>query len=435
MMTDRVSAYLAKRADLAERPLVSGALEGVDQAVVIPVLAEKGYLRHTLESLAANPAPDLERTIVICVVNNRTDAGAAQVAENLDTLTTLDALVRSNERAPLRLAYVDAASAGHELSAKEGVGLARKIGMDWALHVLDGSPKRLRIILSLDADTRVKPNYLAAVRNHFETHDAWAAVVDYAHPLDGPPDHAAAIVCYELYLRYHELALRYAGSPYAYAAIGSTMVCRDEAYAAVGGMNRRQGGEDFYFLQQLAKTGGVTRIRNTTVCPSGRPSERAPLGTGQRVLRYLSGTQDEYQLYNPECYRILKSWLALACERWDSHAKDLLAEAGEVNEELRRFLRDNQFVEVWERLRKHSKTAEQMRQQFHGWFDGFRTLKMIHHLRDNGYPQQEMFSAIATVLGWLGGSVDGIAWDELRHNTAEQRRLLECLRTTCASPT
>jgi hypothetical protein len=427
-MSERIETYLAKHADLGARPLVSGSTDGLEHAVVIPVLAEDDFLFQTLDHLRANPAQDLERTLIICVVNNRCDAEPAQSAGNQNTLAKLGALVRSNELAPLRLAYIDAASPGHELPPKEGVGLARKIGMDWALNLLRAPSRRPRLILCLDADTLVEPNYLPAVRSHFDTPETWAAVVDYAHPLDRSPDEVAAMLSYELYLRYHELALRYAGSPYAYPAIGSTMVCHTEAYAASGGMNRRQGGEDFYFLQQLAKTGGVTRIYTTTVHPSARPSQRVPLGTGQRVQRFLDRTHDEYVLYNSESYRILKSWLALAHDQWDGHAKEVLAEAGEINTELRLFLRDNQFVEVWERLRKHSKTAEQMRQQVHSWFDGFRSLKLLHHLRDNGYPQQDTFVALRTVLDWLQLPVEGIAWDDLRHNTAEQQRLLERLR-------
>ena len=35
------------------------------------------------------------------------------------------------------------------------------------------------------------------------------------------------------------------------------MTCTAKSYVATGGMNRRMAGEDFYFLQKLAKTDGV----------------------------------------------------------------------------------------------------------------------------------------------------------------------------------
>jgi len=430
-MSERIATYLSKHADLAQRPLMSGRIDELDQIVVIPALAESKRLFATLDSLRANPVASLERTLVICVVNNRVDAEPEQKADNQATLTRLSAAVDTESLAPLRLAYIDASSPGAELGPKEGVGHARKKGLDWALHLLQEPSRKPRLLISLDADTLVAPNYLPAIRAHFGAEDSWAAVINYAHPLDGAPEEVAAIVAYELYLRYHELALRYAGSPYAYPTIGSTMVCTSEAYAASGGMNRRQGAEDFYFLQQLAKTGRVTRICDTTVYPASRASKRVPMGTGQRVQRFLDGTHDEYVLYNSGSYRILKAWLTRAHDQWDSHANEVLAEAGEIHPELRRFLRDNQFVEVWERLRKHSKTAEQMRQQVNAWFDSFRSLKLLHHLRDNGYPQQDTFVALRAVLGWLGLPAEGIAWDALRNDVAEQRRLLELLRALC----
>jgi len=145
------------------------------------------------------------------------------------------------------------------------------------------------LLLSLDADTRVEPNYLESVRAHFADPYAWAAVIAYAHPIEGTPEEQAAIASYEILLRYHVLGLRWAGSPYAFPSIGSTIVCRAEAYVAVSGMNRRRGGEDFYFLQQLAKTGGVGFINTTTVRPSGRPSSRVPFGTGAYVRQFLDG--------------------------------------------------------------------------------------------------------------------------------------------------
>src|SRR5690606_30362640 len=105
---------------------------------------------------------------------------------------------------------------------------------------------RLGLIISLDADTLVEPNYLQALRKEFDLQDAWAAVIDFAHPLAGPVEQQAAILAYEIHLRYHVLGLRYAGSPYAFHTVGSAMACTAEAYVAAGGMNRRQAGEDFY---------------------------------------------------------------------------------------------------------------------------------------------------------------------------------------------
>ncbi len=323
----RTQEYLLKRAGLETRPLVSGSCENVDQVVVIPSLAEKENLFKTLDSLARNPLDDLQRTLVICVVNNRASHPFPDIENNSKTLSILDAahhslssfdklceqtpseLVDALERG-LRLAYIDASSAGCELSGKSGVGTARKIGLDWGLSILDASHADPGVLLSLDADTWVDSNYLHAARACFSRPDAWAAVIPFAHRLEGSPTEIAAIVCYEIFLRYHVMGLAYARSPYAFHSIGSAMACTVDAYVAVSGMNQRQAGEDFYFLQQLAKTGRVDTIRGTAVYPSPRPSHRVPFGTGQRVRRFLDASQDEYLLYDPRCYAVLKAWLS-----------------------------------------------------------------------------------------------------------------------------
>jgi len=293
--------YLDKRADLDARPLrynKTVGLDGLDTVVAIPAIEEQAHLFKTLDFLAQNPPDQFARTLVICVVNNRRPALAApdSVRDNQETLAQLR---KATDAGPLRLAYIDASSPGFELPDKAGVGLARKIGLDWGLAVLSESSGGA--LVCLDADTRVEPDYLGVVRAAFARPGAWAAVIDYAH--DEPETHAeaAAVLCYELFLRYHVLGLEYAGSPYAFPTIGSTMACTTAAYVAVAGMNQRQAGEDFYFLQQLAKTGPVRRIDETTVHPSPRPSWRVPFGTGQRVRRFIANSRDEYRLYDPRC--------------------------------------------------------------------------------------------------------------------------------------
>lgn len=413
-------SYLRKRAVTASWPLVGATQEHPDVVVVIPALAERKSLFGTLESLARNPSSELRRTLVICVVNNRSVpfADARDVEENRETLAAL----AESSQPGLRLAYVDASSAGRELPEKGGVGLARKIGLDWGLSLLGGEG----VLLSLDADTLVEPNYLESVRAGFARDGAWAAAVPFAHRLEGTGDEVAAIVCYEIFLRYHVMGLAYAGTPFAFHSIGSAMACTAEAYVAVSGMNQRQAGEDFYFLQQLAKTGRVDTVRGTTVHPSPRPSHRVPFGTGQRVRRFLDGAQDEYLTYNPQSYAVLKAWLQHVCEHLDTNAAALRAFAGELSPELGRFLDQQAFETVWPKLQRNARDQAQLQLQFHRWFDGFKILKLIHHLRDTELPLCDTFDAVRTLLQWGGEPFQ--ASSGMRNDINAQIRLLEFLR-------
>jgi hypothetical protein len=379
--------------------LVAKSTEGIDQVVVIPVLAESAYLFRTLDSLAANPAEALARTLVICVVNNRAapHVDHAHVADNAATLNRLHDLIEIT--ASLRIGYVDASSPGHELPPKEGVGLARKIGLDTGLATIapDAAPG---LLLCLDADSPVETTYLNEIHNHFTACGDGSAVVAYAHPLDGPE--SEAIIRYELFLRYHTLGLRYAQSPYAFHTIGSTIACTADSYAAVTGMPRRQAAEDFYFLQKLAKAGPVGHIMSTTVYPAARPSWRVPFGTGASIAQHSPADPLCEEVYHPQCYAFLRAWIELVTAMPDADAQDLLDRSRAIELELGYFLEAQGFGDAWPRIQDHAPRTAQRLQQFHGWFDGFKTLKLIHHLRDTAYPSQPLVNAIHTLFDVVG---------------------------------
>ena len=392
---------------LLDRPLVSSELGGIEQIVVIPCLAEKDALPDCLASLARNPRRELGRSLILCVINNRgVDVSSPrEIRNNQDTIQYLQALIGGlpgHVPTNLRLAYIDASSPGREMPDKEGgVGTARKLGLDAALRLFDYSRDSAKLLISLDADTLVESNYLAAIRSFFSLGKA-AAVVNYAHQIPADARERLAIGNYELFLRYYFLGLRYAGSPYAFSSIGSTMVCTADAYVAVGGMNRRDAAEDFYFLNKLAKFSAVGCIGATTVYPSARPSRRVPFGTGRRVIRFLEEETDEWLLYDPRIFLILKRWLQEMEAQPDRETAEIMIMAGQIDARLLAFLEQHQFAFAWSRIRKNVKRSEGLQRHFHCWFDGFKTLKLIHYFTDQGLPQITMFSALGELLRLMG---------------------------------
>ncbi|MBW2632445.1 MAG: hypothetical protein JRC90_11960, partial [Deltaproteobacteria bacterium] len=200
-------------------------------------------------------------------------------------------------------------------------------------------------------------------------------VIAFAHQDADSADEQAAICCYEIFLRYYVLGLRRAGSPYAFHSIGSTMACTAGGYATVRGMNKRRAGEDFYFLDKLAKIGGMGRINTTTVHPSSRASHRVPFGTGKRVIRFTEGNESEYSLYNPRSFAVLKEWLEYMSSCRDMDPETILTHAGDMHPSLNVFLRVNNFGETWRRLAENSGDMAHLCTHFSRWFDGFKTFK------------------------------------------------------------
>lgn len=421
-MKPKIEKYLQSYAVTPARPLVASSVGGIEQAVVIPALAESSSLFRTLASLARNPSYDLRRTLVICVVNNHRPniAAEAEIHDNQKTLRLLEALVsgkltsqphhgemqedlRQIAGSDLRPAFVDASSPGREIpDCDGGVGTARKIGMDAALGLIDQPGMERGIICCLDADTLVEENYLSAMWAHFPETGAPAAVAAYAHQKPADPELLAAICCYEIFLRSYVMGLSYARSPYAFHAIGSTMACTADGYVGVRGMNRRTAAEDFYFLNKLAKIGKIGMITETTVFPSPRISGRVPFGTGRRMLRHMTGGTDEYRLYDPRIFEIIREWLAGMEAAPDRDPKELLAEARQIHPHLGEYLRLSRLDTDWQNIRWNSHDPRHLRQQFHVWFDGLKTLRLVRHLSHHAFPLVPMFDGLAGLIDLIG---------------------------------
>lgn len=448
MFSSNLDKYLHRYSVYEGYPLYGGEIGDLDQIVVIPALAEKDALFHTLASLARNGEDELRHSLVLCVINNRPSPFATRedIRNNLETMmimkdmikgelpdhhlagTNITALVQEILARPLRLAFIDASSPGHELPRKGGVGHARKIGMDRALTLLDSHRHGKKWIFCLDADTLVDSNYLSSLRNHFERFSPPGAVVAFSHRIPEDRRLAAGICCYEIFLRYYVLGLGWAGSPYAFHTIGSTMACTAAAYTAVRGMPCRQAGEDFYFMNKLAKIGSPGYIRDTTVYPSARPSGRVPFGTGRRMLRFLEGAHDEYLIYDPRVFSVLKAWLEEFAREPSSSGNDFLARAASISPQLHSFLDRHEFATIWERIRGANCRHEYLTRQFHDWFDGFKTLKLIHELSADALPPIDMFEALKILFQQMNISIAGILVDTECQTLDEQMLVLDFLR-------
>jgi hypothetical protein len=149
----------------------------------------------------------------------------------------------------------------------------------------------------------------------------------------------------------------------------------------------------------LAKVKKINKFADTTVFPSARVSSRVPFGTGVRIKRFLSGSTNEYLVYSPKCFEILRKWLKIynAKIKLSISQKDIvkiLQETKTLNSDLYSFLVINNFEENWNKILSNTKTEEQLNRQKINWMDGFRTLKLIHHLKDNNLPNEKTFIAI-----------------------------------------
>lgn len=363
-----------------------------DNIIVVPAIAEYDNIQKLLFSLHQNDRKYFDSTLILFVINNSESASEEIKQENYSTISFLNNFLMENE---INAGFIDASTDNNSMPDKDGgVGLARKIGMDLALRLFDYESSRKKLLICLDADCLVEKNYLSTLVDAFINPNIKTAVVDYEHLLPENNIDKSAIISYEIFLRYYVLGLKYAGSPFAFHSVGSTMVCDHDSYIKIGGMNKRKAAEDFYFLEKLAKRNRIITITGTKVYPSSRGSWRVPFGTGQRVNRFKAGTHNEYELFDSEVFEILKSWILLFTSEWVLSGSEYLSAAEQINPELARFLKQNNFDLQWNKILNNTKAEHQIQKQKNIWFDGFRTMKLVHFLRDSAIPAINMFDAL-----------------------------------------
>lgn len=284
---------------------------------------------------------------------------------------------------------------------KGGVGWARKIVMDEAAQRAGSEG----LLICLDADCTVAKNYLTAIYSFFAQHpNCNAASIYFEHHLD-PLDTSVrdAIVQYELHLRYLVHALRWSGHPFAFQTVGSAMAVRRGAYLAQGGMNTRQAGEDFYFLQKFIELNSLGEIRDTIVFPSARISHRVPFGTG-RAMQSLLSESTQWMTTDFQVFRHIKPLLGNV-EQVRNVAKDLtitepyvwLQHSIGLQEGVLRFLESIDFIAHCRSVEKHTTSLTSFRQRYFRYFNAFMMIRYMHYMVDHGYPEVQIGEASRTL--------------------------------------
>lgn len=373
--------------------------------VVIPCFREPEVL-PTLNSLLAATPPSCA-VEVIWVINAPADAPVAVYQTNAETYHQI--LSWQAQTTPwFQLIVIRAEDLPPQYA---GVGLARRIGMDLAAERFFQRGHQDGVIVCLDADSQVAENYFQALEQHFyrEYPKTPACSLAFEHPLEGelPAAIYAGILRYELYLRYYIQGLRYAGLPHAFHTIGSSMAVRAGVYRAQGGMNRRKAGEDFYFLHKLIPLGGFTQLTTTRVFPSPRVSDRVPFGTGRAMGAWLRSLQPDYPVYHPQTFVDLRQLVIGLDGLYPLQRKKTEQWLATLSHPLRAWLEKEGVDTKLQEIQTHSRSENTFRQRFFRWLDGFKTLKLIHWLRDHHYPPQPLWDAACQLAGWRGVGLSG----------------------------
>ena len=383
-MSKNIDKYLAQYAEnectyLSEFPLN----KKYQQVVIIPAYKESvAFVQRFFSSPLAR-----QNVLFICVVNQPSTEFNSQPQQLLwQQCTQLGHKTWQNNNLALievtkshsALLIVDRFTV--PIAHKQGVGLARKIGCDLALALIQQGIIETSWLYSSDADVYLPDNYFSFL-NLLPKHNK-AACFDFSHQSSDKKIEQANQY-YELALRYYVAGLAYAQSHYAFFTIGSILAFNSEAYAMVRGFPKRSAAEDFYLINKLAKLGNVAFIDNCILKIKARTSDRVPFGTGPAVEKILQLQKEnkEYCYYDPQVFDYLKQLLFTFKKLW-LYRNNIDVWLLEQNSLIRNALVEIDFTQFMTK-QKHAEQI-QFNKQLNVWFDAFKTLKFIHALRAQG---------------------------------------------------
>ncbi|MCU0363422.1 MAG: hypothetical protein MUE32_08695 [Bacteroidales bacterium] len=374
---------------------------GTGLIVVVPACQEPG-ITIMLDSLSECIEP-VSGSEVIIVINSPPGSGAETRDNNRKTLNDIESWKNRHKDVFFRLFALLVEDPPFR---KWGVGLARKTGMDEALRRFDAIDNPEGIIVNLDADCRVDKSYFRAIENAFTADKKLnACSIYFEHPLSGdeyPELVYRSIIQYELYLRYFVRALAFTGFPSPFHTVGSAIAVRALAYVRAGGMNRRQAGEDFYFIQKLIPMGAYFNLTTTRVIPSPRPSSRVPFGTGASITRMSSDKASVYETYSLEAFKQLRLMFLELDNLYSANIRDAASYYALLPQGLRQFIPEMEWTGKLIEIKMNTGDPRTFKKRFFEWFNMFQVVKYMNNVHRGLFRNAPVEKCSADLLHELG---------------------------------
>jgi hypothetical protein len=394
------STYLEERALFPDR--ITEAPDRETGIIVVVPSYDEPEINKLLDSLAKCREPEC-RIEVIIVINAPDNAPSECLENNIRTLSDIESWKKKNNTCFFRLfAFI----VEHPSIKGWGVGLARKTGMDEAIYRFNAIDRPDGVVLNLDADCTVEENYFLVVTNELlKKSDRSACSIYFEHPLSGtdyPDVNYKYISLYELHLRYYYQALAYSGFPNVFHTVGSATAVKAITYVKAGGMNRKQAGEDFYFIQKLIPAGGYFYLNSTVVYPSPRTSARVPFGTGISIGRLDAEKSLTLLTYNIQAFKELASFFKLVDTIFECPLNKLADLYYRIPMSLQFFLDEDDWEKKMTEVKSNTSGIYSFRKRFFEWFNMFRVVKYLNHTHAELFRKKPVDIAASELLKLRG---------------------------------
>lgn len=389
-----------ERNTLYESLITSEVNDDLEIIVTIPVYNEPDIL-NCLKFLNECDSIIGSVEVIILINSSESESNKSILEINESTYRDINSWIESLKSSFINFHVIHLPN----LPAKSaGVGLARKISMDEALRRFVSIKNYNGIIVGYDADTICEKNYFTAIKTFFSNQKKNGASIYFEHPISGIEYSDIiylASAYYELYLRYYNMLLRYIGHPHAYHCIGSAFAVRASIYASQGGMNKKQAGEDFYFIQKIISIGNFGYINSTCLHPSSRISDRTPFGTGRSINDMINLSSIDYLTFSFNSILPLKEIFNNIDKYYKSNIN-----LNDFSEPLRFYLVEIKFVESIHQINSNCSSLNTFRMKFYKYFNIFRILKYLNFVSRKEFPKRSVIDESYKLLCALSEDVD-----------------------------
>ena len=353
---------------------------GFEQSMGVPLCAEDEQINDFYERLTFVLNHSTKSQLIVLFVNEKENASLIQRESNKRVLQFFS--FKENESLKYFqinnhfLLIINGTLDVWKLKEKEGVGRARRILGDISLYLYKEKKLLSPLHRQSDADVRFPLDYFQAEL----VSGSVAGTYPFRHSRGVlSKEEYRGLLEYENFLRSYVEGLQYAGSPYAFWALGSTLIFDLQAYEKIRGFPNVQAGEDFYFLSKMQSVGLVRPLDmdflNHTLDIQleivGRKSDRVPFGTGRALERIEKGNRyDKYPLEVFDSLSVILSELKKLSEHRDVEKFFSLIPSGD-------HFNLTELRKSFEGIFKQKASPPHCLRQLHQTFEGLQTFRWV----------------------------------------------------------
>ena len=169
-------------------------------------------------------------------------------------------------------------------------------------------------------------------------------------------------------------------------------------------MNRRQAGEDFYFIQKLVNSGGYFNLNSTTVFPSPRVSSRVPFGTGASIRKLTEENCPTLFTYNILAFKELRYFFGMIEEIYHLTPIELPACYNSLPQGLKYFIDEKGWIGKMMEIKNNTSGIASFRKRFFEWFNMFRIVKYLNMVHTGIFEKKPVDVSASELLENTGRS-------------------------------